>query len=266
MHQLKRRLRVAEDDLQTQQARFAAHLRDPDTNPPPDDVAPERMAIYRLLFFNNIESLLAKAFPVLRRILANEHWLALVRDFYARHPTRTPLFHKLAEEFVDWLADGRGEHPGDPPFLAQLAHYEWVELALSTAEDPLPAALLANPNGDLLNAPPVIAPLCWTLAYDWPVQRIGPDFQPTTASGVQNFLLVHRNRSDEVKFVEINAVTARLLTLAEEQPEASGIELLEQIAEELQHDDVDAVVAGGTEILESLRERGILLGTRRRPS
>jgi len=257
---------MAESELQAQQARFAAHLRDPAAYPPPDDVVPERMAVYRRLFFNNLETLLAKAFPVLRRSLADDHWLALIRDFYARHPARTPLFHKLAEEFVDWLADGRGEQLGDPPFLAQLAHYEWVELALSTAEDPPPAAPLAHPNGDLLNAPPVLAPLCWTLAYDWPVHRIGPDFQPTTASGVQTFLIVLRNRDDDVKFVEINAVTARLLTLAEEQPDASGIELLEQIAEELQHDDVDAVIAGGAEILESLRERGILLGTRRRPS
>ncbi|MDP3294962.1 MAG: putative DNA-binding domain-containing protein [Nevskia sp.] len=253
---------MAEDSLQAQQARFAAHLRDPDANPPPDDVAPERMAVYRRLFFNNIETLLAKAFPVVRRILADEHWLALVRDFYARHDARTPLFRKLAEAFVDWLADGRGEHAGDPPFLAQLAHYEWVELALSTAEDPPPATLLAHPNGDLLAAPPIISPLCWTLAYDWPVQRIGPDFQPTQPGAAQTFLVVHRNRLDEVKFVEVNAVTARLLTLAEQQPEASGYTLLEQIAEELQHPEVDDVVSAGAEILEGLRERGIVLGTR----
>lgn len=257
---------MAEDELRSLQARFAAHLRDPDNQPPPDDVPPARMAVYRELFINNIDSLLATAFPVLRRILADGHWQALVSDFYARHRAHTPLFHRLAEAFVDWLADGRGEPPGDPPFLAQLAHYEWVELALASAEDPPTAALLADPNGDLLDAPPLISPLCWTLAYDWPVQRIGPAFQPTQPSGVQTFLVVHRNRLDEVKFVEVNAVTARLLTLAEAQPEASGLALLEQIAKELQHPDVDAVISSGAEILESLRERGILLGTRRRPS
>ncbi len=258
---------MVDDELRSLQARFAAHLRDPDAQPPPDDVPPARLAVYRELFINNIDSLLATAFPVLRRILTDDRWQALVGDFYARHPARTPLFHQLAEEFVDWLADGRGEQPGhspsDPPFLAQLAHYEWVELALATAEDPPPAALLADPNGDLLASPPLISPLCWTLAYDWPVQRIGPDFQPTRPSGVQTFLVVHRNRLDEVKFVEINAVTARLLTLAEEQPEASGLALLEQIAGELQHPAVDEVVSSGAEVLESLRERGILLGSRR---
>ena len=121
-----------------------------------------------------------------------------------------------------------------------------------------------DPFGDLLEAPPVISPLCWTMAYDWPVQRIGPDFQPTAASGMQTFLLVHRNADHEVKFVEINAVTARLLTLIDEQPQVSSRALLEQIAEELQHEDVDAVVTAGADILDSLRERGIVLGTRRR--
>lgn len=257
---------MADPSLAAQQALFAAHLRDPDAHPPPDDVDPQRMALYRRLFFNNVETLLANAFPVLRRILPEAHWQSLIADFYARHGARTPLFRKLAEEFVDWLAEGRGEQAGDPPFLAQLAHYEWVELALATAEDPPPAALAANRHGDLLAAPPLIAPLCWTLAYDWPVQRIGPDFQPGAPSGTQTFLLVHRNDRDEVKFVEINAVTARLLTLAEEQPQATGMELLEQIAEELEHPAPEDVVNAGEEILESLRERGILLGTRHRTS
>jgi hypothetical protein len=254
---------VAEPDLRSLQAAFAAHLRDPAGQPPPDGVPEARLAVYRTLFFNNIETLLANAFPVLRSLLAEDRWQALVGDFYARHPSRTPLFRQLAEAFVDWLDSGRGTVAGDPPFLAQLAHYEWVELALATAEDPPPAAQLADPDGNLLHAPPVISPLCWVLAYDWPVQRIGPAFQPGAASGVQSFLVVHRDADDEVRFVEINAVTARLLSLAEEQPQATGIALLEQIADELQHEDVDAVIQAGAEILDSLRERGIVLGSRR---
>ncbi len=246
------------------QAAFAAHLRDPDAHPAPADVEDRRMAIYRALFFNNVHGLLSTAFPVLRRLHDEAAWNALVRDFFRDHRARTPIFHKLAEEFVDWLADTRGVVPGDLPFLAPLAHYEWVELALATAEDPPAAALLADPNGDLIGRPPRISPLCWTLAYDWPVHRIGPDFIPTSPSSQQTFLVVYRNRQDEVKFMEINAVTARLLTLADEQPDRSGGDLLEQIAEELQHPDLDQVIDAGSEILEGLRERGIVLGARRR--
>lgn len=252
-------------DRHATQTAFAAFLRDPASQPPPPGVEPRRMAIYRELFFNNVRGLLTTAFPVLRRLHDDARWDALVDDFFREHRARSPIFHRLAGEFVDWLADVRGPRPGDLPFLAPLAHYEWVELVLATAEDPPAAALLANPNGDLIEGAPLVSPLSWTLAYDWPVHRIGPDFQPTAPDGMQTFLIVYRNRQDEVKFMAINAVTARLLTLAEDAPGRSGAELLAQIAEELGHDDVDQVIAAGAEILDGLRERGIVLGTRRRP-
>jgi hypothetical protein len=252
-------------DRHATQAAFAAFLRDPASQPSPPGVELRRMAIYRELFFNNVRGLLSTAFPVLRRLHDDSRWDALVGDFFREHRARSPIFHRLAGEFVDWLTDVRGPRPGDLPFLAPLAHYEWVELVLATAEDPPAAALLVNPHGDLVEGVPRVSPLSWTLAYDWPVHRIGPDFQPAATDGTQTFLVVHRNRDDEVKFVEINAVTARLLTLAEESPSRTGADLLMQIAEELQHADLDAVIAAGAEILDGLRERGIVLGTRRHP-
>ena len=66
---------------------------------------------------------------------------------------------------------------GDPPWLAELAHYEWVELALQIAERRrLPPH---DPDGDLLDGVPVLSPLAWPLAYRWPVHRIGPDSSPS---------------------------------------------------------------------------------------
>lgn len=252
------------DHPQALQAAFAAHLRDPGAHPLPAGVDDRRMAIYRELFFGNLLGLLGNAFPVLRRLHDDAAWTALVSDFFRSHRARTPLFHRLPEEFVDWLTDVRPAVPGDLPFLAALAHYEWVELALSTAEDPPPDAVQVHPHANLLDAPPRLSPLSWTLAYDWPVHRIGPDFIPTAPTGQQTCLVVYRDAQDEVRFLEINAVTARLLTLADQQPDATGADLLAQIAEELAHPDVDEVLAAGAEILDQLRARGIVLGSRRR--
>ena len=113
------------------QRRFAAHIRDPDRNPAPADVEDRRMKVYRELFFNNVSSLLAGNFPVLRALCDDDAWRALVRDFYSRHRCRTPLFPEVAREFLRYLQDGRAPHQDDPPFLLELAHYEWTELALS---------------------------------------------------------------------------------------------------------------------------------------
>lgn len=241
---------------------FAAHVRDPQNNPAPAGIEDRRMQIYRDLLYNNVEDCLANAFPVLRSLTDDRAWHARVRDFYARHRCREPQFHKVAEEYLRFLEDERGEHADDPPFLRELAHYEWVELELSVAQDRLTPEL-ADPNGDLLKGRPLVSPLAWALAYEWPVHQIGPGKLPAVPGAQPTYLIVSRNRADEVKFTEINPVTARLMELLESDHESSGEQLLRRIAGELQHPEPQAVIDGGASILKHLRERDILLGTRR---
>lgn len=252
-------------DFRHVQRAFAAHLRDPERHPAPTGLEERRLRIYRELFYNNVEDFLGNAFPVIRRLSDDGAWHGLVRDFYARHVSRAPQFYRLAEEFLHFIEAERGPHPDDPPFLAELAHYEWVELALSIApDDPGPA--LADPNGDPLEASPVLSPLAWPMAYAWPVHRIGLEFRPTTPPEIPTYLVVYRTRQDDVRFMEVNAVTARLMQLIEEQPSATGRALLLQIASELSHPHPQAIVDAGREMLANLRERDIVMGTRRRPS
>lgn len=241
---------------------FAAHIRDPECAPPPQGVEDRRMAIYRDLFYNNLESLLAGFFPVLRRIFADEYWHAMVRDFFIRHRARTPLFLEIAREFLEYLQDEREANSGDPAFLLELAHYEWVELALSISdEEPDPS--LADPNGDLMEGRPLISPLAWNQSYRFPVHRISPDFQPDLPGEQPTHLVVYRNRADDVEFLEINAVTQRLLQLVQENPDWTGHETVKRIAEELQHPQPGLVMQAGAQLLHDLRVRNVVLGTRR---
>lgn len=247
--------------FQALQTQLTAHLRDPEHAPPPGGIEERRLKIYRELFYNNIEGFLANAFPVLRQITDDAPWHAMVRDFYARHQSHNPLFNGLAEEFLHYLEDERGVVPGDPAFLQELAHYEWVELALSIADDEL-TPVLADPNGNLLDGVPLVSPLAWTLAYDYPVHRIGPDYLPDAPGESPTYLVVYRTRQDEVKFIEINAVTARLMALIEHAPEATGRAHLTQIASELGA-SVDEIIAAGHAMLLGLRARDVVLGARR---
>ncbi|HWP94124.1 MAG TPA: putative DNA-binding domain-containing protein [Gammaproteobacteria bacterium] len=242
---------------------FTAHIRDPGRFPPPPDVEERRMRIYRELLFNNVSQLLAGTFPVLHKVLGDEKWEALIRDYFATHKAHTPLFPEMPRELLDYLEHERGARPEDPPFLRELAHYEWVELALSIEREE-PDLAGVDRDGDLLAGVPVLSPLAWPLAYDFPVHRISPEFQPDQPGEVPTFLVVYRDLRDEVGFLEINAVTARLLDLLGE-PDAgrSGAETLALIAQEIGHPDPDAVIRGGTDILASLRARDIVLGVRR---
>ena len=149
--------------------------------------------------FNNIESLLAGNFPVIRKLLGESHWKALVREFYRDHRCQTPLFPEIAREFLRYLEARCRERRSEPPFLLELAHYEWVELALQIAER-ASSDIAHDPQGDLLDGAPVLSPLAWPLAYRWPVHRIGPEFQPEAPPAAPTLLLLRREADGNVRF------------------------------------------------------------------
>jgi hypothetical protein len=244
---------------EARQLALARHLRDPDTHAAPPDLEDRRVGIYRELLINNVTSLLGGTFPVIRRLLGDEGWRALVRRFYAMHESHTPLFYELGSEFVRFL----GEHPelwGDRPFLHELAHYEWVELALELADAELPDI---DPAGDLIAGVPASSPFAWLLGYRFPVHQIRLDFQPTEAPAQASWLLVYRNPADQVQFQALEPLAARLLALVQEDLGATGSELVRQLAGEAGMTELEPLLANARALLEGWRARGVILGTRR---
>lgn len=246
------------EDLRAQQFAFARHLRDPARNAPPPGIEDRRMAVYRDLFFNNIESLLAGNFPVIRKTLGDAAWRALARDFYAEHRSHTPLFPEIAREFIRYLEAREDQARGDPAWLRELAHYEWVELALQISDEPIPAH---DAVGDLMRAVPCVSPFAWALAYTWPVPRIGPDFQPSTPPETPTLLLVRRDFEHRIHFAEVSPLVFRLWQYLE--PGAlTGEQALTALAEEAGVAADTAFLAQGAAMLERMRVEGSLLGIR----
>jgi len=247
--------------LRAQQYAFAAHLRDPGSAPPPPGIEDRRMAVYRELFYNSIESLLAGNFPVIRTLLDDGAWHDLVRAFYREHRAHTPLFPEIGREFLRYLEARADRGEPDPGWLPQLAHYEWVELALSLDETEL-ADVPCDPHGDLLAGVPVPSPLAWPLAYAWPVHRLAPDHVPPAPPSAPTFLLALRDRGDAVRFKELTPMTFALMQrLHANDAGASGRALLEAMAGEAGQ-PADAFVPAGAAALAQLRERDAVLGTR----
>jgi hypothetical protein len=242
-------------DFKAKQLEFTAYIRDPENNPAPADVKKQRMAMYRQLLFSNIESFLSGNFPVLRKLLNERKWLELIQDFFAKHRCKTPYFSEIPEEFLDYLQNER-DSSHDLPFMLELAHYEWVEMALSIAKQEA-----ATPNesmGDLLKKRIRLSPLAWPLAYQYPVQKISPAFLPVETPEQPTFLIVYRNQDEDVNFLEITPITYRLLQLLEENESLSTEHCLKQVAEESNHPDPEMIIAGGLDILRELAEKSII--------
>lgn len=233
------------------QRAFAAHLRDPEANPPPAGVEAGRAGIYVGLLFNNVEDFLSGCFPVLRSILDDADWNALVRQFFAEHACQTPYFREIPAEFVQWLTSASLS----VPFLLELAHYEWVEIPLSLDTTEIDWSHI-DPDGDLLDGTPVLNPVMLLQSYQYPVHRIGPDYLPEIPEPTH--LLLIRNSNNKIDFIVLNAITARLVQLLQEG--LTGRAAIHQIAEEIQHPDPVQLLQFGLQLLTSFKQQDVLLG------
>ncbi len=248
--------------FQQKQLAFAAHIRDPEHVAAPAGVEDRRMAIYRHLFFNNLLNLLSTFFPVLKKLVPDEKWRGMIRQFMQHHRADTPYFLQLPEEFLGFLQNEYQLQDDDYPFLLELAHYEYIELALSISEE-VNDTEGVDPAGNLLSNVPVKSNLAWMYAYQYPVHQISADFIPAEPAKQPVFLAVYRGSDDEVGFLELNPVTAGLLELIDQNESGeTGEALLRRLAAQINYPDVDALLKHGAAALEEMRRLEILTGAR----
>lgn len=250
-------------EFQRKQYAFAAHIRDPQTRPVPEGIEDRRMGIYRDLFFNNLHNLISNTFPVLKKLHSKDDWRALIREFMVRHESQTPYFLEIPREFLAYLEHEHVAQENDYPFLLELAHYEWAELALSVSTDEDDLSRI-DPDGDLLQGVPIKSVLAWPLAYRFPVHRISHSFKPRQPGDQTTFLALWRKPDDELGFMELNPLSARLLELVQSNTElCNGRELLLALAAEMNYPDAEAFLVHGLNALQELHVAGIVPGTLR---
>ena len=248
---------MTQSSFQQYQSQFTAHIRDPRHASRPAGVPSRGMRVYGEIVFNNMDETLSACFPVCKKIIGVRRWKSLIRDFIAQHRCATPWFRQIPEEFLLWLNNAPPSTHDLPIYLYSLAHYEWIELAIGVSDAKL--ELACDAEGDLLHGRPVLAPALALLEYDYPVHRISPKFKPDDPSAPPVHLLVFRNLQDEVKFIELNRVSARLIALLQYN-QLSGMQAIETIAAEIQASDLSAMVDFGTELLKRLHQNNVILG------
>ncbi|MDD5036776.1 MAG: putative DNA-binding domain-containing protein [Methylococcaceae bacterium] len=255
--------------FQRYQYEFTRHLRNPQVFRPPQGVAAKRIGVYAELLRNKIEDSLLSCFPISRELLGKRSWNGLVKQFIAQHECVSPLYRQIPDEFIVFLHNERSD-PSDPPFLAELAHFEWMELVISIAKDE-PIEPWVETAGSLLDGAVVFAPNLQWLRYRYPVQRIAPEQQgwrqwkawrrqAIEQMTETTFILGFRDRNDEVRFIEINAATARLIELLD-GAQLSGRQALLHLAIELRAPDAEAIIEFGLDVLGKLQTQGAILGT-----
>ncbi len=241
-------------DFQQYQTEFTAHIRNPSTHKKPAKVDAKRMAVYRKAVFNNIVDSTSVCFPVCQAVVGKRTWQRLMRGFVANFAAASPIFREIPAQFLQFLKTIKDS----PAYLAQLAHYEWVELAVSGLELK-PVKLSKKTN--LFKEIPILAPHM-LLNYDYAVHNISARHKPITAE--KTYLLVFINAAFEVKFIALNPMTFMLLQIMEKN-DMAGEQALISLTEQVNNDAVkiapEVILKFGSEILQDLANQQAIIGS-----
>lgn len=251
--------------FQTVQRRFLAHLKQPQIHPLPVGFAEQGATTYLDLLYNKFNASLETCFPIARQLLGDKNWRQLVQDFIAEHDCQSSYYRQIPDEFIIYLQT-EPNRADDPPFLLELVHFEWLELALAITEaeihveaDPVNTLVMNNSN-DWLCYRPMFVPVFEVFQYAFPVHKINRAFQPQEKPEQHTFILGFRDRFDDVQFIELQPATARLLDII--QLNNGGLrQAADRVAEEAGLSNPEQLYPFAIETMNHLLHQGAILGT-----
>ncbi len=96
----------------------------------------ERIDVYAQMYWARILDVLREDFARVAAVLGRERFEAVASAYLARYPSARPSLRYVGDRFPEFLV-GEAEREG-PPFLADLAHFEWARLEVFDAPDAEP--------------------------------------------------------------------------------------------------------------------------------
>ncbi|WP_076542298.1 DUF2063 domain-containing protein [Shewanella sp. UCD-KL21] len=242
------------DFINTQQA-FMDYIRDP-SKPLPQGMTFERMNVYRELFFNNINGFVSGAFPVLKSLYTDDAWTKLIQQFFVSFDCKTPIFIEISQEFISFLQTQYQPADYDPAFMLELAHYEWLELYIATVFDDVNELPIAK---DLITELPLKLSVTATVAqYQYDVQHISVDYQPTEPSEQGQSFCVYRDEHDEVNFLKLNPLTAQVLAYIAQAGQCYFNDVLTWLTETYPQMTPETLSNGCLQMLQQLADKRVI--------
>lgn len=135
--------------------------------------AAERLDIHRNNVVISLTDALAKVYPVIHRLVGDNYFRQVARDFVHRHPPRDRSLIAYGAEFPEFLAAEPSTQ--DHPYFADVAYLEWACHVAFHAPDSPPfdlARLIDMPVDAWPGARICFAPSLKLIRSDYPIARI----------------------------------------------------------------------------------------------
>lgn len=213
-----------------------------------------RLKVYQELVFNNAEGFCANAFPVLKTVFTDAQWHSLIRAFLIYGEKSSPYFVDIAEQFLLFLTGQHVKESGVvvPPYLHELAHYEWVELTVSLQEPPTKNDEWHERS--TLNVPDST----WALAYHYPVHTIKAE-RIAELKPIATCLVVYLDHQGEVCFLHTNHASIYLLNYIEQRNNATFNDLLSYFQSNEQDSDPETISNFLRSALKDFSDKGVIV-------
>ena len=189
--------------MSIKQADFSDYLRTAKTPLSPKGTE----KIYHRLLRANLQELLANIYPRLIEHLGEEKWQFLLDQFLCIHKANTPYFYQVPDEFLSFLWHNKALY-GQWPWLWALAHFEWMELVATVADENLP-----EPDSQGMRC----SPLAYYCQYEYAVYPLDKEYAPLALRTQPWQGIVYRNRAQEVQWLALDAWSALLFTIIQQQ-------------------------------------------------
>lgn len=240
------------NDFRYFQFALARHLRDPLTAPLPMGVDTQDATACTQEMVRQVCHVLEPAFPLTQALLGDDIWEHTVRLFLKNAPNHAPWVSATQRAFVDHVCESQ-DVQNLPAWLQDLAHFEWLQSAVSNASVQWPAFDAA---GDVMRETVVLNPTHVEAAYEWPVHSMDTDHQPNDMQSVHVSVL--RDLHNELHVYESSVFRGQLLELLREGQ--TGEQAFQVLARWLSHPEPDAFVQEGQAVMAQLQREGIVLG------
>jgi len=241
-------------DFRQFQFALARHLRDPLSAPVPQGIDPVQASACTHDMVAHLCDVLAPAFPITQALLGEEMWEHAVRLFLKDAPNHTPWSSTTQRAFMEHVCESP-DMQRLPAWLQDLAHFEWLQNAVSTTPVIWPTF---DAEGDVMHHAVVLNPTHVEAAYEWPVHSIDTDHNPDDMQSTYVSML--RDDHDELHVFESSVFRGQLLSLLREGQ--TGTQALMVLAHWLSHPMPDALVNEGAELMAQLQREGVVLGVR----
>jgi len=212
------------EELFALQQQLARAVRQPELAPPAG-VSADRLAVYRELVLNNVSGFIQSTFPVLRQICGASTFDAYIALFFRQSQLDSPYFVDIPQFFLEWLQAQACQAPLEPLplFASELAHYEWLELDLYRRHAHWPLDQQTSDAELNLQSELQLTPLLEVQTYQYPVHQLSVHYQPTAAPTQPTFLALYRDAQQQVKFLQLTALSSASLQLLQQQPSLQAV-------------------------------------------